>query len=133
MLYNIVLVSVIYPHESAIRYTYVSSLLNLPPSFFLFKLKYRCFTMSYQSLLYSKVTQLYTSIHSFLLNILSYYGLSRDIGFSSLCYTVGSCCLSILNIIVFIYQPPIPSPSLSLLPLGNYKSILDICESVSVF
>ena len=74
-------------------------------------------------------------IHTYILfYILFHCGLSQDIGFSSLCYTVGSCCLSILKIIVFIYQPPIPSPALSLLPLpGNYRPVLDICESVSVF
>ena len=32
--------------------------------------------------------------------ILFHYGLSQDIQYSSLCYTVGPCCLSILYIIV---------------------------------
>ena len=36
------------------------------------------------------------------------------------CYTVGPCCLSILNVIVCIYQPQTPSPSL----FGNHKSDL---------
>ena len=36
-------------------------------------------------------------------NILSHYGLSQDIEYSFLCYTVGPCCLSILHIIVCIY------------------------------
>ena len=31
--------------------------------------------------------------------VYSYYGLSQDIESSSLCYTVGPCCLSILYII----------------------------------
>ena len=45
--------------------------------------------------------------------ILFHYGLSQEIGYSSLCYTVGLCCLSILNVIVCIYLPQTPSPSLS--------------------
>ena len=53
------------------------------------------------SLLYSKVTQFYTYRHSFF-NILFHYGLSQEIGYSSLCYTVGPCCLSILYIKVYI-------------------------------
>ena len=68
-----------------------------------------------RSLLYSRVTQFYTYIRSFL-NILFHYGLSQEIGYSSLCYTVRPCCLSILNVIVCIYQPQIPSPFLSLHP-----------------
>ena len=39
---------------------------------------------------------------------LFHYGLSQEIGYSSLCYTVGRCCLSILNVIVCIYQPQTP-------------------------
>ena len=87
-------------------------------------LKYSWFTMLCQSLLYSKVTQFSTYRHSFL-NILFHYGLSQEIGYSSLCSTVGPWCLSILNVIVCVYQSQIPSPPLSLpLPLGNHKSDL---------
>ena len=32
-----------------------------------------------------------------------HYRLSQDIEYSSLCYTVGPCCLSILYIVVYIY------------------------------
>ena len=35
-------------------------------------------------------------------HILFHYGLSQDIEYSSLCYTVGPCCLSILNVIAFL-------------------------------
>ena len=49
--------------------------------------------MLWQSLLYRKVTQLYTYRHSFF-NALVHYGLSQDIEYSSLCYTVVPCCLS---------------------------------------
>ena len=37
-------------------------------------------------------------------NILFHYGLSKDIAYSSLCYTLGCCCLSILNVIACISQ-----------------------------
>ena len=36
------------------------------------------------------------------IHILSQYGLSQDVESSSLCYTVGPCCLSILHVIVCI-------------------------------
>ena len=64
-------------------------------------LKYSWFTVLCQSLLYIKVTLVYNYRHSFLY-ILFHYGLSQDIAYSSLCYTVGPCCSSILHIIVFI-------------------------------
>ena len=57
----------------------------------------------------NKATQLY--IHTYiyiyiyiyiLVHILFHYGLSQDIEYSSLCYTVGPCCLSILYIKVCI-------------------------------
>ena len=57
---------------------------------FLFLLKYSWHAVLCQSLLYSKVTQFYTYVLFF--NILLYYA------YSSLCCTVGSCCLSILNV-----------------------------------
>ena len=53
--------------------------------------------------------------HSFY-NILFYYCLSQEIDYSFLCYTIRPCCLSILNVIVCIYQLQIPSPSLSFPP-----------------
>ena len=56
------------------------------------------FTM-FQFLLYSKVTQTYKYIHYFS-HILFHHVLSQEIGQSSLCYTIGSQCLSILNVIV---------------------------------
>ena len=51
---------------------------------------------------------------SILFHILSHYDLSQDIECSSLCYTVGTCCLSILYIIVcsYWYQSQTPNPSL---------------------
>ena len=49
-----------------------------------------------------------------------------------MCYAVGPCWLSILNIAVcthplqtpYLFPPPVPS--------GNHKFILYVCESVSV-
>ena len=37
--------------------------------------------------------------------ILFHYGLSQDVGYNSLCYTVGPCCLFILYVIVCILTP----------------------------
>ena len=56
-----------------------------------------------QSLLYSKVTQIYTYIHSFFI-FFFHNGLSQGIEYSSLCYTLGPCCLPILNVVVCIYS-----------------------------
>ena len=71
----------------------------------------------------------------FFFNILFHYGLSQEIGYSSMHYTAGPCCLPTLSVvlIVCIYQSQIPSASLSL-PLSllsNYKSDLYVCDSVS--
>ena len=53
-----------------------------------------------------------------LFHILFHYGLSQNIEYISLCYTVGPCCLSILyiNIIGCICSSQIPNPPLLLLP-----------------
>jgi len=58
----------------------------------------------------------------------------QDIDYSSLCYMVGLCCLSILSIIVCFpifekSQSILPQPSF---PLGNHVSVLYVCESISV-
>ena len=59
------------------------------------------FKMLCQSLLYSKVVQLYIYIY-ILFYVLFHCGLSQDIEYSSLCYIVGPCCLSIPYVIVCI-------------------------------
>ena len=64
-------------------------------------------------LLYSRVTQLYTCLHSF---VLFHPGLSQTIEYSFLCYTVGPCSLSIVYKLVCICWLQTPSPSPSLLP-----------------
>ena len=61
--------------------------------------------------MYSKVIQLYIYIY-ILFQILFHYGLLQDIQYSSLCYTVGPCCLTILYIMVCICSPQTPNPSL---------------------
>ena len=101
---------------------------------FLFLLKYSWHAVLCQSLLYSKVTQFYTYILFF--NILFHYG------YSSLCCTVGPCCLSIINVMLasnssdsqFIpLFPPIPLATTSLIIYLD-KSIVqkDTCTRMFV-
>ena len=53
----------------------------------------------YNVVLIYAVQQSDTDTHIYVLfHILSHYGLSQDIQYSSLCYTVGPCCLSILSL-----------------------------------
>ena len=48
-------------------------------------------------MLISAVQKSHSVVHIYILfHILFYYGLSQDIEYSSLCYTGGPCCLSIL-------------------------------------
>ena len=74
----------------------------------------------------NKVIQLHLCTY-----IIFYYVLSQDIAYSSPCCTVGPC-VSILYITVYICGCQAPSPFLLSDPLGNHKSVLDVCESVSV-
>ena len=73
-------------------------------------------------------------IYTLFFYILFHYGLSQDIKYSSLCYTLGPCCSSIRYVIVCIYQLQTPRIFLSLpYPLlGNHRSVLYVCESVSI-
>ena len=87
-----------------------------------------------QFLLYSKVTQSHTHTHIYIHSlsyIIFYHSLSQETENRSLCYIVEPHCLSILNVIVYFYKPQTLSPSHSL-SLGNHKSVLHVCESVSV-
>ena len=74
----------------------------------------------------------YTNIYV-LFHICFQYGLSQDIEYSSLSYTLGPCCLSILNVIVCNYQPQTPSPFLFLphssLTTTSLFSLLKQCSS----
>ena len=94
------------------------------------ELKYNSFTLLCQFLLYSKGTWSYIYMHYFSHTIF-HRVLSQEIGYSALCWPAGPHCLSILNVKVCINQlqvHPTPSP----LPLGNYRCVLHVCESVSV-
>ena len=76
--------------------------------FFKMLLKYCWFTMFCYFLLHSKVTQLsiyiyiYTRIY-ILFHIIFLDELSRDTKYSSLCYTVRPCCLSVYMTNICIY------------------------------
>ena len=61
-----------------------------------------------------------------------YHVLSQVIGYA-LCCVAGPHRLSILNVLLCIYQPQTPRPSYSL-PLypGSPKSVLCVCESGSL-
>ena len=65
-----------------------------------FLLKYCWLIMFCQFLLYSKVSQSHICIHSFS-HIIFHHVLSKVMGYSSLFYTAGLHCLSILNVIVW--------------------------------
>ena len=57
----------------------------------------------YSVVLVSAVEQSDSVIYMYILfEIVFHYGLSQDIEYSALCYTVGSCCLSILYLMVCI-------------------------------
>ena len=49
---------------------------------------------------------------------------------SPLCSTAGPCCLSILNVAVCTCPSQLSLPTI--LPPGNHKFILTVCESISV-
>ena len=72
--------------------------LSIPLSFIhsFIHLKYREFTMLYYFLVYSRVI-----IYMYIF-FLFHHSLLQDIEYSSLCYTVGSCCLSILYLVTCI-------------------------------
>ena len=75
----------------------------------------------------------FSNTHLYILfYILFQYGLSQDVEYSSLCYTVEPHCLFILYIIVCIYQPQALSPSVSLPPLPLATTNL-FSMSVSLF
>ena len=65
------------------------------------------------------------------LKILFHYGLSQEFGYSSLCYTIGPRCLSILSVIVCIFHinakfPVHPSPY----PTPTWQPhLISVCES----
>ena len=56
-----------------------------------------------------------------------HYGLLQDIEYSSLCCTVGPCCVSILYIVVCICQSPAPN----LFPPHPYSPLVTISYFLS--
>ena len=78
-----------------------TSLLDVYLELILFLKNYGPFTMLCQFLLYSKMTQSCIYIHS-LSYIIFQHGLSQETGYSSLCYTIGPHCLSILFFFFFL-------------------------------
>ena len=75
----------------------------------------------YNVVLVSGVQQSDSVIHTYiyiLFPILFHYGLLQDIEYSSLCYTVGPCCLSVLYTVVCICSSQTPNLSLPPFPLG---------------
>ena len=77
-------------------------------------------------LVYSKVIQLYIDIY---ILFIFYYCLLQDIEYinSSLCCTVGPCCLSILYIIVGICSSQTPNPSLPHPPPPRQPQLRSLC------
>ena len=87
-----------------------------------------------QSLLYSKVTHLYTYRHSYFY-ILFHCGLSQDIEYSSVLYVWTLLIISSKCINNSLYLPPPNSHSIPVpphLPLGNHKSGVYVYEYLSV-
>ena len=95
---------------------------------FYFLLNYGWLTILCKLLLYRKVTQFYMCVCVclyILFHTLFPYGLSQDIEYSSLCYTVGPCCLSILYIQFASANPKLPCPPSSTpFYLGNQQPVL---------
>ena len=86
--------------------------------------------------------QFYTYTHTFFFYISFHYGLSQDIKYSSLCYTVGPCFLldCVLfedNSVWFVSLPPsftfhsflLPASSLPLF-LSHFIAVLLVCLSI---
>ena len=90
------------PHRASPTHSRASDIISL------IFLRYSWFIMLCLFLLYSKMIHIYTCIYIYLcvyvyilLHVLSQYGLSENVVYSSLCYTEGPC-LSILYIGVCI-------------------------------
>ena len=76
---------------------------------------------------------IYTHIYMYFFLIFFHFDLSQDVEYSSLCFTVGPCCLSVLYILVYICQSQTSNTSLFHLPFSfATTSIFSVCESVSI-
>ena len=69
----------------------------------------------------------------FFIIFLFHYGLLQYTEYSSLCSTVGPCCLSILYIIVCICWPQTPNPSLPQSPPPWQPPVCSLCLSLFLF
>ena len=77
----------------------------------------------------------YIYMHTFFHTIF-HHVLTQEIGYSSLCYTVGPHCLSILNVSICIYQPqtpvhPTPPPPLATTSLLS-MSLMCLCALIQI-
>ena len=86
------------------------------------------------SLLYSRVTQLYTYIYSFF-NIPFHYDLSQETEYSSLCYTVEPCSVSILNVIIVLHlcKAHLKCHFLLVPQTGKFTSLSNLVFLIRVF
>ena len=85
------------------------------------------------SLLYSRVTQLYTYIYIF--NIPFHYDLSQETEYSSLCYTVEPCSVSILNVIIVLHlcKARLKCHFLLVPQTGKFTSLSNLVFLIRVF
>ena len=82
-----------------------------------------------QGVFYHKALYFNFYLNTFYVLRFSSISLYQKIEYSSLCYTVSPCCLSILCIIVCIYhsQTPSPSPLYTPLPWQPQVCLLRVC------
>ena len=80
---------------------------------------------------YSKMTQIYAHIR-ILFHILFHYGLLSDIEYSSLCYTVGPCCLSVFIVYLFYSSVYLLIPNSRFIPSPHRLSPLVTINLFSV-
>ena len=85
-------------------------------------------------IIYNTHTHTHTYIHTFFSHSIFHHVLSQESVHNPLCCTVGLPCLSILNVIVCIYQPQAPRPSHSLPSTPWQPQVCSLrSESVSVY
>ena len=80
-------------------------------------------------------THTHTYIHTYIyifLFIFFHFDLSLDVEYSSLCFTVGPCCLSVLYVLVYICQSQTTNTSLSH-PTFSFTTTSLFSMSVSLF
>ena len=100
------------------------------PEFFL--LRYNCFTMQCQFMLYNKVNQLYVYIYpiSWIFPPTSHPSRSpQSTKLSSLRYTAGSHQLSVFHMVVYIYQSLSPNKSHPPFPHPPCPHVLSLCRN----